>query len=380
MNILLSSPHLSGREHVYTDEAFRTNWVAPLGPNVTAFEEEMARYVDHPYTLATSSGTAALHLALLNLRIQPGDTVFCQSLTFVASVNPIAYVGARPVLIDSEPDTWNMSPDALRKAMLQAASSGHLPKAVIVVHLYGVMAKIEEIVQICREFDVPLIEDAAESLGSTLKGRMSGTFGDFGFYSFNGNKIITTSGGGMLLVGTEEQRRYALKLATQAREDAVHYEHEEVGYNYRLSNVSAGIGRAQLEVLETRIQARRKVFNRYVRAFEGMGNRYPQELSNSRSNRWLTAIALNQNVVNRDQLICSLASKGIESRPVWKPMHLQPLYRGVPYVTVDGIDHSRELFECGICLPSSSHLSVVQQQQVIETVEQAADQHVRQTL
>lgn len=368
MTILLSKPHMSGREMAYVEEAFASNWIAPLGPNVNAFEEELGKYVDHTHTLATSSGTAALHLALLTLGIERGDVIFCQSLTFVASVNPILYVGATPVFIDSEKETWNMSPEALRKALVQAATKGKLPKAVIVVHLYGVVAKIGEIRQICQEFGVTLIEDAAESLGATWKGQMTGTIGDIGFYSFNGNKIITTSGGGMLLLGSDSQRQYALKLATQARENVLHYEHEEVGYNYRLSNVSAGIGRGQLEVIEQRVRARRNVFRRYEQMFSTIDVTYQQEIPFSRANRWLTAMQVGRDIASRDQLIQQLSDAEIESRPVWKPMHLQPLYRDAEYVTVDGEDVSRHLFENGICLPSSSSLTIGEQQKVIQTV------------
>lgn len=368
MTILLSKPHMSGREMAYVEEAFASNWIAPLGPNVNAFEEELGKYVDHTHTLATSSGTAALHLALLTLGIERGDVIFCQSLTFVASVNPIMYVGATPVFIDSEKETWNMSPEALRKALVQAATKGKLPKAVIVVHLYGVVAKIGEIRQICQEFGVALIEDAAESLGATWKGQMTGTIGDIGFYSFNGNKIITTSGGGMLLLGSDSQRQYALKLATQARENVLHYEHEEVGYNYRLSNVSAGIGRGQLEVIEQRVRARRNVFRRYEQMFSTIDVTYQQEIPFSRANRWLTAMQVGRDIASRDQLIQQLSDAEIESRPVWKPMHLQPLYRDAEYVTVDGEDVSRHLFENGVCLPSSSSLTIGEQQKVIQTV------------
>lgn len=368
MNILLSKPHMSGREMSYIEEAFSSNWIAPLGPNVNAFEDELATYADHPYALAVSSGTAALHLALLTLGIGTNDTVFCQSLTFVASVNPIRYVGATPVFIDSEDTTWNMSPDALRKALVQAGTNGKLPKAVIVVHLYGIVAQIGELRHICQEFGVPLIEDAAESLGSTWHGQMTGTIGDIGFYSFNGNKIITTSGGGMLMLRSEEEKRSALKLATQAREDATHYEHEQVGYNYRLSNVSAGIGRGQLQVIEQRVRARRRVFARYERMFHEVGTTYQQEIPFSRANRWLTAMQLDKTELHRDDLIRRLAGAGIESRPVWKPMHLQPLYRDADFVTVDGEDVSRRLFEHGICLPSGSDLSIGEQHQVIQAV------------
>jgi len=380
-HIPLSIPHLSGQEMRYVTEALETNWVAPLGPNVEAFEAAMKTYSGSAATLATSSGTAAIHLALATLGVTAGDDVFCQSLTFIASTNPIRYVGARPVLIDSEPETWNMSPAALRRAMIQAATRGRLPKAVIVVHLYGVVAKIEEIAAICEEYDVPLIEDAAESLGSTINGRMTGTFGTFGIYSFNGNKIITTSGGGMLVSNDTRLIERAFYLATQARQPVLHYEHTEVGFNYRMSNVSAGIGRGQLEVIEERVEARRTIFERYVRAFETVdASHYQQEIEGSRANRWLTALTLPGGMTQRDTLIQQLQQKNIEARPAWKPMHLQPVYRDVPYVTANEEDVSRRLFEEGICLPSASQMSFTDQALVIRFVRQGLVEDVRRNV
>ncbi|WP_294751374.1 aminotransferase class I/II-fold pyridoxal phosphate-dependent enzyme [uncultured Exiguobacterium sp.] len=370
-HIPLSIPHLSGNEARYVTEALETNWVAPLGPNVDAFERAMQVYTGASATLATSSGTAAIHLALATLGVTTGDDVFCQSLTFIASTNPIRYVGARPVLIDSEEETWNMSPVALRRALIQAATRGKLPKAVIVVHLYGVAAQIEEIAAICEEYDVPLIEDAAESLGTRVNGRMTGTFGMFGIYSFNGNKIITTSGGGMLVANDPALIERAFYLGTQARQPVLHYEHTEVGYNYRMSNVAAGIGRGQLEVLDQRIDARRKIFDRYDRAFAKEGIISQVEQTGTFANRWLSAFLLPGGQMQRDEMIQVLQQADAESRPVWKPMHLQPIYRDVPFVTVEGIDISRRLFEDGICLPSASQMTFTEQAVVIRNVRRA---------
>ncbi|WP_294744053.1 aminotransferase class I/II-fold pyridoxal phosphate-dependent enzyme [uncultured Exiguobacterium sp.] len=370
-HIPLSIPHLSGNEARYVTEALETNWVAPLGPNVDAFERAMQVYTGASATLATSSGTAAIHLALATLGVTTGDDVFCQSLTFIASTNPIRYVGARPVLIDSEEETWNMSPVALRRALIQAATRGKLPKAVIVVHLYGVAAQIEEIAAICEEYDVPLIEDAAESLGTRVNGRMTGTFGMFGIYSFNGNKIITTSGGGMLVANDPALIERAFYLGTQARQPVLHYEHTEVGYNYRMSNVAAGIGRGQLEVLDQRIDARRKIFDRYDRAFAKEGIISQVEQTGTFANRWLSAFLLPGGQTQRDEMIQVLQQADAESRPVWKPMHLQPIYRDVPFVTAEGIDISRRLFEDGICLPSASQMTFTEQAVVIRNVRRA---------
>ncbi|KTR60379.1 pyridoxal phosphate-dependent aminotransferase [Exiguobacterium indicum] len=379
-HIPLSIPHLSGQEARYVTEALETNWVAPLGPNVDAFEREMKAYTGSRAALATSSGTAAIHLALATLGVTTGDDVFCQSLTFIASTNPIRYVGARPVLIDSEEETWNMSPVALRRALIQAATRGRLPKAVIVVHLYGVAAQIEEIAALCEEYDVPLIEDAAESLGTRVNGRMTGTFGTFGIYSFNGNKIITTSGGGMLVANDPALIERAFYLGTQARQPVLHYEHTEVGYNYRMSNVAAGIGRGQLEVIDQRVDARRKIFDRYDRAFALNGVTSQVEQTGTFANRWLSAFLLPGGQAQRDAMIQTLQQANAESRPVWKPMHLQPVYRDVPFVTAEGDDISRRLFEDGICLPSASQMTFTEQAVVIRNVRHALQTTVRRNV
>lgn len=363
---------MSGREQHYIREAFETNWIAPLGPNVNAFEEELAAYVGIGGAAALSSGTAAIHIALELLGAGRGDKVFCSSFTFAASANPIIYQGAEPVFIDSEPDTWNMSPQALEMALKEAAKAGQLPKAVIVVNLYGQSAKMDEIVSICHQYDVPIIEDAAESLGSTYKGRKSGTFGKFGIYSFNGNKIITTSGGGMLVSDDEEALRKARFLATQARDPAPHYQHSQVGFNYRLSNILAGVGRAQLEVLDDRVNARRDIFSRYQAALGGIaGLEFMPEMVGTRSNRWLTALTINKNLhgVTPMDIINRLAEEDIEARPVWKPLHMQPVFKGVKYYPHEqGNSISADLFTSGLCLPSGSNMTVEEQERVIATV------------
>ncbi|MFC5406788.1 DegT/DnrJ/EryC1/StrS family aminotransferase [Cohnella soli] len=359
--IYLSSPHMSGREQQYIQEAFDTNWVAPLGPNVDAFEAEIAAHAGTAGAAALSSGTAAIHLALELLGVGAGDVVFCSSLTFIASANPILYQGAEPVFIDSEPETWNMSPGALRRAFEEADRKGRLPKAVIVVHLYGQSAKMAEITELCERYDVPIVEDAAESLGSTYHGISSGSIGKFGIYSFNGNKIITTSGGGMLVSNDEQALKRARFLATQARDPALHYQHSAMGYNYRMSNLLAGVGRAQLQVLPHRVDARRAVFERYSQAFkDDQGFRFMPELEGSRSNRWLTTLTIDreQTGVAIPELIGAMAERNIEARPVWKPLHLQPLFAGVAYYAHEENDSvSERLFESGICLPSGSNLS-----------------------
>ena len=296
--IFLSSPHMSGNEQIYINDAFDTNWIAPLGPNVDAFEKEIASYVGVEDAAALSSGTAAIHLALRLLDVRTGDKVFCSSLTFIASANPISYEGAEPVFIDSEPETWNMSPLALEHALADAKREGQLPKAVIVVNLYGQNAKMDEILSVCNEYEVPIIEDAAESLGSTYKGKASGTFGKFGIYSFNGNKIITTSGGGMLVSNDVEALKKARFLATQARDPAPHYQHSQFGYNYRMSNILAGVGRAQLEVLNDRVESRRLVFERYQHELANIpGIHFMPESANTRSNRWLTTLTIDEDIV-----------------------------------------------------------------------------------
>lgn len=368
--IFLSPPHMSGNEQKYINEAFETNWIAPLGPNVDAFEKELAAYVGSKGAAAVSSGTAAIHLALRLLDVRHGDKVFCSSLTFIASANPILYQGAEPVFIDSEPDTWNMSPLALERAMEEAKKEGKLPKAVIVVNLYGQSAKMDEILAICNHYQVPVVEDAAESLGSTYKGKKSGAFGKFGIYSFNGNKIITTSGGGMLVSDDVEALQKARFLATQARDPAPHYQHSQVGYNYRMSNIVAGIGRAQLEVLDERVKARRAIFDRYVQALGDIeGVHFMPELEGTMSNRWLTTLTIDQKAlgVMPMDIINALAEENIEARPVWKPLHLQPVFNGVTYYPhQEGWSVSDELFANGICLPSGSSMTVEEQNRVID--------------
>ncbi|MEM1502846.1 aminotransferase class I/II-fold pyridoxal phosphate-dependent enzyme [Domibacillus sp. 8LH] len=369
--IYLSSPHMSGREQLYINEAFDQNWIAPLGPNVDNFERELAAYTGVEDAAAVSSGTAAIHLALRLLGVEAGDAVFCSSLTFIASANPILYQGAEPVFIDSEPDTWNMSPDALERAFSEAEV---LPKAVIVVNLYGQSAKMDEIMAICDRYGVPVVEDAAESLGAEYKGKKSGSFGKFGVFSFNGNKIITTSGGGMLVSNDVKALRKARFLATQARDPAPYYQHSEAGYNYRMSNLLAGVGRAQLEVLDDRVGARRSVFNRYVEAFgEAVGFDFMPEMNGTKHNRWLTTLTIDPEKAGFTpmQLIDRLAEYNIEARPVWKPLHLQPLFEGVKYYShTQEHSVSDELFEKGVCLPSGSNMTEEQQERVISVIQE----------
>ncbi|MBT2709478.1 aminotransferase class I/II-fold pyridoxal phosphate-dependent enzyme [Pseudomonas sp. ISL-84] len=359
--IYLSPPHLSGNEIKYIQEAIDTNWIAPLGPNVDAFEKEIAQYTGVNEAVAVSSGTAAIHLALSLLDVQKGDTVFCSSLTFVASANPILYQGAEPTFIDSEPETWNMSPEALERAFAEAARERKLPKAVIVVNLYGQSAKMDEILAICNRYDVPIIEDAAESLGSSYKGKPSGTFGKYGVFSFNGNKIITTSGGGMLISNDAESLKRARFLATQSRDPAPHYQHSEMGYNYRLSNILAGIGRGQMEVLDERVMARRLIFSQYFQELSHLpGLQFMPELENTFSNRWLTALTIDEQAagVSSRTLLEALTDENIEARPVWKPLHLQPLFKDAKYYShKSGQSVSDQLFLSGICLPSGSNLT-----------------------
>ncbi|MFO6497580.1 MULTISPECIES: DegT/DnrJ/EryC1/StrS family aminotransferase [Bacillus] len=366
--IYLSPPHMGGEEERYVAEAFRTNWIAPLGPLVDQFEEKLAAYAGTAGAAAVSSGTAAIHLALKLLGVGKGDTVFCSSFTFVASANPILYEQAEPVFIDSERDTWNMSPIALERALDEAERTRNLPKAVIVVNLYGQSAKMDEIIAICDKYAVPVIEDAAESLGSEYQGRKSGTFGRFGIYSFNGNKIITTSGGGMLVSDDEDALAKARFLATQAREKAIHYQHEKAGYNYRMSNVLAGIGIAQLAVLDDRVNARRAVFKRYQEALSEMdGVDFMPELG--MSNRWLTTLTFDEKKIQTSpaELIEQLAAENIEARPLWKPLHQQPLFHGASYYPHDESESvSDDLFRRGLCLPSGSNLTHEEQDRIIQ--------------
>jgi pyridoxal phosphate-dependent aminotransferase EpsN len=365
---------MSGQENKYIKDAFETNWIAPLGPNVDAFEKEVAQYVGVNEAVAVSSGTAAIHLALSLLGVKKGDSVFCSSLTFVASANPIIYQGAEPIFIDSEPDTWNMSPEALEMALRAAVYEGRLPKAVIVVNLYGQSSKMDEITSICEHYQVPIIEDAAESLGSTYRKKKSGAFGKFSIFSFNGNKIITTSGGGMLVSDDIELLEKARFLATQARDPAPFYQHSQIGFNYRMSNILAGIGRAQLEVLEKRIEARRAIFERYHQELSRLpGFTFMPELKGTRSNRWLTALTINEVKagVSVTELLYVLERENIEARHVWKPLHLQPVFQGVKYYPHSyGENISEYLFENGVCLPSGSNMSEKDQYRVIDCIKE----------
>ncbi len=367
--IWLSMPHLGEEETAFVEDAFRTNWIAPLGPHVDGFEREIAAYVGGGHAAAVSSGTAAIHLGLLLLGVKPGDTVFCSSLTFVGSANPILYCGAKPVFIDSEPQTWNMSPAALERAFAWARAEGRLPKAVVIVNLYGQSADMDALLPICEAYGVPVLEDAAESLGATYKGRASGSFGRIGIFSFNGNKIITTSGGGMLVSPDAGLMAQARKLATQAREPAPHYEHVEMGFNYRMSNVLAGIGRGQLKVLDQRVNQRRQVFDTYRAAFADHPElQWMPQPEGHRATRWLTCFALAgpDAQARRDRLMRALERHAIEARPVWKPMHLQPLFAGAPYFAhAEGDDVSARLFDSGLCLPSGSNMTDAQIERVI---------------
>ena len=376
--IFLSPPHMSGKENDYIDEAFKTNWIAPLGPNLDAFEKETMAVTGAKEAVAVSSGTAAIHLALSLLHVTKGDTVFCSSLTFIASANPIMYQGAEPVFIDSEPESWNMSPQALEQALQDAFREGRLPKAVIIVHLYGQMAKMDELLALCDHYNVPVIEDAAESLGSTYKGRASGTLGKFGIFSFNGNKIITTSGGGMIVSDDTEALQKARFLATQARDTAPHYQHSQLGYNYRMSNILAGVGIAQMQVLNERVDARRTVFERYERELGHLpGLAFMQELGYTRTNRWLTALTVDESKsgISTAALIEALSERNIEARPVWKPLHMQPLFQGVRYYSHDQNVHIAEkLFQTGLCLPSGSNLLEAEQMRVIHCIKEKQDQ------
>lgn len=370
--IYLSPPHIGRSEQEYVAEAFVTNWIAPLGPNVDAFERELSEYVRISSVVALSSGTSAIHLALKLCGVGAGDQVFCSSLTFSASANPICYEKAIPVFIDSEASSWNMSPAALIRAFEKSVSRGVLPKAVIVVNLYGQSADLDPILKICNQYDVPVIEDAAESLGATYKGKFSGTLGRYGVYSFNGNKIITTSGGGALISKDKEAIEKARFWATQARDVARHYQHSQVGYNYRMSNVLAGIGRGQLLNIEERIKARRRVFDRYFEALGSFaGIEFMPEATYGTSNRWLTALTVDPYIcgVSRHEIMDALERGNIEARPVWKPMHLQPVFSECEYYPHElGASISDSLFDKGICLPSGSNLTEEEQNRVISVV------------
>lgn len=353
--IWLSSPHMGGDEIKFVQEAFDANWISPVGPHIVAFEQELAAYSGVAHCAALSSGTAAIHLALIVLGVEPGDEVICSSFTFSGSCNPIAYQGATPVFIDSERDTWNMDPALLEEAIKDRIAKGRKPKAVIVVHLYGMPAKINEILAVAKRYDIPVIEDAAEALGSTYHGRAVGSFGDLNIFSFNGNKIITTSGGGALVSRNQPWIDQSKFLATQARDPAPHYQHSHIGYNYRLSNVCAGIGRGQLRVLDTRVQQRRAVYSFYKTHLSRPGIQFFDEPANVMSNRWLTTVLIDPKTAgyDREQLRLMLEKENIESRPLWKPMHQQPVFKNAVHYVNGVSDH---LFEQGLCLPSGSNL------------------------
>lgn len=376
--IFLASPHMSdeGYEQTYIKEAFDTNWIAPLGENVNKFEEELSEYVgiNNKNAAALSSGTAAIHLALKALGVGEGDIVFCSSLTFSATANPIIYQNATPVFIDSERETWNMDPKALEKAFEIYPN----PKAVIIVHLYGTPAKLDEISEICKKHNVPLVEDAAESLGSTYKGKETGTFGKYGTYSFNGNKIITTSGGGMLVSDDTDMVSKVRFWATQSREKARHYEHKEIGYNYRMSNIVAGIGRGQLKVLDKRIEQKTNMYNTYKNAFKDIEDIEMQPyLEDTKPNHWLSVMLLKENSkVTPLQIMEKLEKENIETRPVWKPMHLQPVFEKYDFVTVNGkankgeMSVSEDLFNRGVCLPSDTKNTPEDMERIIGLVKE----------
>lgn len=368
--ILLASPHMSdeGYEQQYIKEAFDTNWIAPLGENVNKFEEEIAKYIGAKTGAALSAGTAAIHMGLKALEVQQGDIVFCSSLTFSATCNPIIYQNARPVFIDSEYETWNMDPKALEKAFEKYPN----PKAVVVVHLYGTPAKMNEITKICKEHNVPLLEDAAESLGATYKGKQTGTFGEYGAISFNGNKIITTSGGGMLVSNNEEKIKKVRFWATQSKEPVRHYKHKEIGYNYRMSNICAGIGRGQLKVLDDRIAKKTEIYNTYKKELETIKEIKMQPIpKNTKPNHWLSVMTIDKDSkVKPLNIMETLEKENIDSRPVWKPMHLQPVFKEYDFITAknDGTSVSEDLFNRGVCLPSDTKMTEEEQERVIDII------------
>lgn len=372
--IYLCLAHMGGSEQHYIQEAFDTNWVVPLGPNVNGFEEDLEHFLQQGsastpavHVCALSAGTAALHLAMVLLDIKAGDEVICQSFTFAASANPITYQGATPIFVDSEADTWNMSPQLLREAIEdRMAKTGKKPKAIVVVHLYGMPAKMEEIMEIAAHYDIPIVEDAAEALGSSYKGQRCGTFGEYGILSFNGNKMITTGGGGAIVCKTTEEKQRALFFATQARENYPYYQHEHIGFNYRLSNISAGIGRGQMEVLDQHIEHHQHLANLYAKAFAD--HPYITLHTNpdiaSSSNYWLNTITLSEDApCSTDVLREALAEEKIESRPLWKPMHLQPVFKHAP-AYVNGV--SEDLFKRGLCLPSGPWVTEEDLQRIVD--------------
>ena len=368
--IYLSSPHMGGTEEKYVKEAFDTNWIAPLGPNVNGFEASLESYLnDDKHIAALSSGTSAIHLALILLGVAKNDEVLCQSMTFSASANPILYQGAIPIFIDSEPDTWNISPSALEKALQSKVAAGKKPKAIIIVHLYGMPCKISEIRSIADQYEVPIIEDSAEALGSSYKDKKCGTFGDIAILSFNGNKIITTSGGGAIVCNDEQTKKKAVFLATQARDDAPHYQHSEIGYNYRMSNITAGIGRGQMEVLDKHVDLRREMNLFYQNIFKSVAGVtvFKESSADFYSNHWLSCILIDEEQAgfNREDLRLALGVKHIEARPLWKPMHLQPIFKKYEFF---GTGVSEHLFNTGLCLPSGSNLSDQDRTRIYDTI------------
>ena len=362
---------MGGNERNFVNETFDSNWVAPLGPNVDGFEKDLEQYLGQDVHVSVlSAGTAALHLALIVLGVEMDDEVICQSITFSASANPIRYLHATPVFVDSESETWNMDPNALEDAIKQRKAKGKMPKAIIPVHLYGMPAKMEDIIAIAEKYEIPIVEDAAEALGSSINGVMCGTFGELSILSFNGNKIITTSGGGALVAKNKHYTDKATFLATQARDPAPHYQHSEIGYNYRMSNICAAIGRGQMEVLPERIEQRRKNFEFYKTALKDFtGIAFVEEPEGYFSNRWLTTILLDptKSSVNREDIRLALLEENIESRPLWKPMHLQPVFKDFPYY---GGNISENLFENGLCLPSGSNLEEKDLERVVDKMTQ----------
>lgn len=364
--IWLSPPHMGGNEETYVKEAFDTNWIAPLGPNVQQFEKSIQDFIGNDtHAACLSSGTGAIHLGLELLGVGQGDEVICQSFTFAASANPITYLGATPIFVDSETETWNISPVLLEEAIKAGLGKGKKPKVIVAVHLYGMPYKVDEIHAIARKYKIPVIEDSAEALGSSYRGFNCGSFGDIGILSFNGNKIITTSGGGALLCKDQKTKEKAVFLATQSRDSAPHYQHSHIGYNYRMSNVLAGIGRGQMEVLSDRVEARRRNFEFYKENLSGLpGMTFVNEPKGSYSNRWLTCV-LTSSFDVREEVRIALEKENIESRPLWKPMHLQPVFENNDSF-VNGV--SEDLFNRGLCLPSGSSLEIVDLERICKII------------
>ena len=368
--IWLSSPHMGNNEFKYVTEAFDLNWIAPVGPHLNDFEKNLSTISEGKHIAALGSGTSAIHLALILLGVECGDEVICSTFTFSASANPIVYQGAKPIFVDSELDTWNMCPDSLSIALKERMNLGKKPKAIIVVHLYGMPAKMNEIISIANEYNIPIIEDAAEGLGSTYFNKPLGSLTEFGIYSFNGNKIITTSGGGALISSDEDSIKKAKFLATQARDNAPHYEHSHIGFNYRLSNVSAAIGLGQLEVLQERVERRREIFEYYKKELsEIKAISFVEEPDGFYSNRWLTTVLISEDSkVSTEDLRLHLESDNIESRPLWKPMHLQPIFSSCNFY---GFDNAEFLFKYGLCLPSGSNMTIEDLNRIVTKIKEA---------